>query len=50
MRELENLVRRAVAVHVSDEIGSDIITQELATFDGEGARPASTGPQDMTQV
>ncbi|MFO1089966.1 MAG: nitrogen regulation protein NR(I) [Hyphomicrobiales bacterium] len=48
VRELENLVRRTVAVHVGDEITADVIEQELALSEEQGARGATSAPQDMS--
>ncbi len=48
VRELENLVRRTVAVHVGDEIGPDVIAEELTTADDTGLKGQAPGRSDLT--
>jgi two-component system nitrogen regulation response regulator GlnG len=47
VRELENLVRRTVAVHVGDEIGPDVIAGEFSIAD-DGLRAPLAGRSDLT--
>jgi two-component system nitrogen regulation response regulator GlnG len=48
VRELENLVRRTVAVHVGDEIGPDVVAAELSLADEPGLKGGGSGRGDLS--